>query len=111
MLVTSPIALFALLKAIAFGWQQQQVTENAQQIAAQGKSIYERIMTFVDHLAGVGKSLDGSVKKYNEAVGSLDTRVLPAARRLRELGVGSAEIEAPEPIETNPRLPQKSERP
>jgi DNA recombination protein RmuC len=110
-LVTSPIALFALLRAVAFGWQQQQVAENAEQIAAQGKSLYERIATFVGHVSGVGKSLEASVKKYNDAVGSLDARVLPAARRLRELGVGSAEIEAPEPVETQPRLPQREEQP
>ena len=108
-LVTSPIALFALLKAIAFGWQQQQVAENAAQIAEQGKSLYERMATFVGHVAGMGKSLEGSVKKYNEAVGSLDTRVLPAARRLKELGVGAAEIEAPGPIEAQPRLPARAE--
>lgn len=108
-LVTSPIALFALLRAVAFGWQQQQVAENAEQIAAQGKSLYERVATFVGHVAGVGKSLEASVKKYNDAVGSLDARVLPAARRLRELGVGNAEIEAPEPLETQPRLPAREE--
>jgi len=108
-LVTSPIALFALLKAIAFGWQQQQVAENAAQIAEQGKSLYERMATFVGHVAGMGKSLEGSVKKYNEAVGSLDTRVLPAARRLKELGVGAAEIEAPDSIEAQPRLPARAE--
>jgi DNA recombination protein RmuC len=110
-LVTSPIALFALLRAVAFGWQQQQVAENAEQIAAQGKSLYERVATFVGHVAGVGKSLEASVKKYNDAVGSLDARVLPAARRLRELGVGNAEIEAPEPLETQPRLPAREEQP
>jgi len=110
-LVTSPIALFALLRAVAFGWQQQQVAENAQQIAAQGKSLYERIATFVGHVSGVGKSLEASVKKYNDAVGSLDARVLPAARRLRELGVGSAEIEAPEPVDAQPRLPAREEQP
>jgi DNA recombination protein RmuC len=109
-LVTSPIALFALLRAVAFGWQQQQVAENAEQIAAQGKSLYERIATFVGHVGGVGKSLEASVKKYNDAVGSLDARVLPAARRLRELGVGAAEIEAPEPLETLPRLPAREEQ-
>lgn len=110
-LVTSPIALFALLRAVAFGWQQQQVAENAEQIAAQGKSLYERIATFVGHVAGVGKSLEASVKKYNDAVGSLDARVLPAARRLRELGVGSADIEAPEPVDAQPRLPAREEQP
>ncbi|MEX2240985.1 MAG: DNA recombination protein RmuC [Burkholderiales bacterium] len=108
-LVTSPIALFALLRSIAFGWQQQQVAENAEQIAAQGKALYERVATFVGHVAGVGKSLDASVKKYNEAVGSLDARVLPAARRLRELGVGNAEIEAPGPVDAQPRLPAREE--
>lgn len=108
-LVTSPIALFALLRSIAFGWQQQQVAENAQQIAAQGKTLYERVATFVGHVSGVGKSLEASVKKYNEAVGSLDTRVLPAARRLRELGVGNAEIDAPGPVEAQPRLPAREE--
>jgi len=109
-LVTSPIALFALLRSIAFGWQQQQVAENAEQIAAQGKALYERVATFVGHVAGVGKSLEASVKKYNEAVGSLDARVLPAARRLRELGVGNAEIEAPGPVDAQPRLPAREEQ-
>jgi DNA recombination protein RmuC len=108
-LVTSPIALFALLRSIAFGWQQQQVAENAEQIAAQGKTLYERVATFVGHVSGVGKSLEASVKKYNEAVGSLDTRVLPAARRLRELGVGNAEIDAPGAVEAQARLPAREE--
>ncbi len=108
-LVTSPIALFALLRSIAFGWQQQQVAENAEQIAAQGKTLYERVATFVGHVSGVGKSLEASVKKYNEAVGSLDTRVLPAARRLRDLGVGNAEIDAPGPVDAQPRLPAREE--
>lgn len=110
-LVSSPIALFALLRSIAFGWQQQQVAENAEQIAAQGKALYERVMTFVGHVSGVGKSLEASVRKYNEAVGSLDARVLPAARRLRELGVGNADIEPPEPVEAQPRLPAREEQP
>jgi DNA recombination protein RmuC len=102
-LVTSPISLFALLKAIAFGWQQQQVAENAAQIASQGQTVYERFMVFAGHLAGVGKSLEASVKKYNEAVGSLDGRLMPAAKRLRELGIGNADIEAPQPVEVQPR--------
>jgi DNA recombination protein RmuC len=108
-LVTSPIALFALLRSIAFGWQQQQVAENAAEIAAQGKALYERVVTFVGHVSGVGKSLEASIKKYNEAVGSLDSRVLPAARRLRELGVGSADIDAPGAVDVQPRLPARDE--
>lgn len=110
-LVTSPIALFALLRAVAFGWQQQQVAENAEQIAAQGKTLYDRIATFVGHLSGVGKSLEASVKKYNEAVGSFDARVLPAARRLRELGVGSAELESADTVDAQARLPAREEQP
>ena len=110
-LVTSPIALFALLRAVAFGWQQQQVAENAEHIAAQGRTLYDRVATFVGHVAGVGRSLEASVKKYNDAVGSLDSRVLPAARRLRELGVGSGEIETPGPVDAQPRLPARDEQP
>ena len=102
-LVASPISLFALLKAIAFGWQQQQVAQNAEQIAAQGKTFYERALKFVGDLAALGKSLEGSVKKYNDAVGSLESRVLPAARKLREFGVGTSELDAPEPIERQAR--------
>jgi DNA recombination protein RmuC len=106
-LITSPISLFALLKAVAFGWQQQQVTENAEKIATQGKSVYDRLMTFAAHFSGIGKSLEASVKKYNEASGSMETRVLPAVRRLKELGVGSEEIEAVHQIESNVvRLPE-----
>jgi len=102
-LITSPISLFAVLKAVAFGWQQQQVAENAEQIAAQGKTLYERIGGFVDHLAGVGRSLENGVKKYNEALGSLEARVLPAARKLRELGVGSGGIDSPAQVESQAR--------
>ncbi len=102
-LVTSPISLFALLKAIGFGWQQQRVAENAEQIAQQGKTFYERAMTFVAHLGALGKSLEGTVKKYNDAVGSLEGRVLPAAKRLREMGVSTAELESPQPVELQPR--------
>jgi len=104
-LITSPISLFALLKAVAFGWQQQQVTENAKEIAAQGKTVYERLAGFFGHLSGVGKSLEASVKKYNEAMGSLDARLMPAARKLREMGVGAGEIEPSHHVETQPRLP------
>jgi len=106
-LITSPISLFALLKAVAFGWQQQQVTDNAEKIATQGKSVYDRLMTFAAHFSGIGKSLEASVKKYNDAAGSMETRVLPAVRRLKELGVGSEEIEAVHQIESNVvRLPE-----
>ena len=105
-LIASPSSLFALLKAVAFGWQQQQVAENAAQIAAQGKTLYERVGVFVDHLAGIGKSLENSVRKYNDAVGSLEGRVLPAAKRLGDLGVSAAGIDAPTQVESQAVLPK-----
>lgn len=104
-LVSSPVVLFALLKAVAYGWQQHQIARNAVQIAELGKTVYERVAIFVDHLSGMGKSLEGSVKKYNEAIGSLEGRLLPAARRFRDLGAATQDIESPEHIDVQPRLP------
>ncbi len=105
-LISSPVVLFALLKAAAFGWQQQQVAENAAKIAEQGRILYDRVQTFINHVTAMGKSLEDSVSKYNDAVGSLEGRVLPAVRRFRELGVGTSEIEPPKPVDTRLRLPQ-----
>jgi DNA recombination protein RmuC len=104
-LVSSPVVLFALLKSIAYGWQQQQLAENAAAIAAQGKILYNRVAGFVGHLGGVGKSLEAAVKRYNDAAGSFEARLLPAARRLREMGVGTDEIDAPKRVEVSSRIP------
>jgi DNA recombination protein RmuC len=102
-LISSPVVFFALLKAIAYGWQQQQVAKNAAQIAEQGRTLYERLLTFVGYLTGIGKSLESSVTKYNEAIGSLEGRLLPAARRFREMGVATNDIESPKEVELQPR--------
>jgi len=104
-LISSPVVLFALLKTVAYGWQQQQVAENAAKIADQAQTLYDRVATFIGHIAGMGRALEGSVKKYNEAVGSLEGRLLPAARRFREMGIGVKEIESPDHLELQPRLP------
>jgi len=104
-LISSPVLLFALMKAVAYGWQQQQIAENAAQIAAQGKTLCERVGTFLGHLRGVGNSLESCVRKYNEAVGSLEGRLLPAARRFQEMGVVTQDVESPQHIELQPRLP------
>ncbi|MGH9428151.1 MAG: DNA recombination protein RmuC, partial [Terriglobia bacterium] len=98
-LISSPVVFFALLKAIAYGWQQQQVAKNAAQIAEQGRTLYERLVNFVGYLTGIGKSLESSVTKYNEAIGSLEGRLLPAARRFREMGVATNEIESPKEVD------------
>jgi DNA recombination protein RmuC len=109
-LIGSPVVLFGLLKAVAYGWRQQQVAENAAQIADQGRSLYDRVLTFVGHLTGMGKSLENCTARYNEAIGSLEGRLLPAARRLRDMGLATDEIDAPKQVDLQPRLPRSGHR-
>jgi len=84
-LLTTPVALLALLKAVAYGWQQHQDAENARQIVLQGKELYKCLITFLSNLGDLGGRLDMATQDYNKAVGSLEIGVLPAARRLREM--------------------------
>jgi DNA recombination protein RmuC len=110
-LLTTPVTLLALLKAVSYGWQQQQITENVQQIAEQGKALYERLAKFIEHLSRTGEGLDRAVRAYNEAIGSLESRVMPAARRFGELGAMTRELTSPETIEHQPRRPALLETP
>jgi DNA recombination protein RmuC len=103
-LVASPINLIALLHAVAYGWRQEQLAQNAQEISQQGRLLYERVRTFAGYFQDLGKQLDRAADSYNKAVGSLETRVLPTARRFRDLGAGSGEdVPALEPIDTQAR--------
>jgi DNA recombination protein RmuC len=103
-IIATPTTFVALLSAIAYGWRQEQVTRNAQEISELGKQFYERMHTLVQHFEGLGSSLDKAVGAYNKTVASLETRVLPSVRRFRELGVtGTAEIPAVEQIDQKPR--------
>ncbi|MDD9992699.1 MAG: DNA recombination protein RmuC [Rhodospirillales bacterium] len=110
-LISTPTTLIALVKMIAFGWQQEKLAENAQEVAAQGRDLYERIGTFGRHLGALGKSLRQTVEHYNRGVGSLESRVLPAARRFESLGVAPASSSIPtlEPVELDPREAQAEE--
>jgi DNA recombination protein RmuC len=95
-LIATPMLLVALLRAVAYGWQQDAIADSARQIARVGGELHERIALFVDHLCKLGRSLQAGTNAYNDALGSLERRVLVSARRLRELGATRADdIEAP----------------
>jgi DNA recombination protein RmuC len=103
-ILATPTTLIALLKAVAYGWRQEQLAENADRISELGRQLHERITTMVDHLGNLGRSLRASVKAFNDAVGSFEGRVLPTVRRFRDLGVaGKKEIEELEPVDSVPR--------
>ena len=104
-LVASPVTLLALLRAVAFGWQQQQITENAETIASEGRQLHDRVVTFLSHLVSHGKNLDKSVETYNQAIASLQSRLMPSLKRFKELGGESKDLPEPEPIDSQPRLP------
>jgi len=104
-LIASPTTLMALVKAIAYGWQQEKMAKNVIEIQKLATEIYERLVTFGGHLEKVGRGLGQSVSAYNSAVASLEGRVLPSARKFEALGVVSEQkdITAPPSLETDPR--------
>ncbi|MFO1355998.1 MAG: DNA recombination protein RmuC [Gammaproteobacteria bacterium] len=102
--LTTPSSLVALLKAIAYGWRQLSLERNAEDIRHLGQELYERLTPFLAHMARLGRQIEGSVRAFNDSVGSLEGKVLPGARRLTELGIsGRQKLDSPEQVQTTPR--------
>jgi DNA recombination protein RmuC len=103
-MLASPLTLIALLRAITYGWQQEKIARNAMEISELGRQLYDRIAKLAEHWESVGKSLSKAVGAYNGAVGTLESRVLVTARRLKDKGVSASdELPEVEVIDQTPR--------
>lgn len=106
-ILATPTTLIALLRAVAYGWRQEQMTKNALEISKLGRVLHDRLRTLAGHFEALSGGLERAIDAYNKAVGSLETRVMPAARKLKEYGATSGEeIEELEPIDRMPRALQ-----
>jgi DNA recombination protein RmuC len=104
-LMATPTTLIALLQTVHYGWRQERVAENAEQVSEQGRILHERVATLLEHWARLGTALNRATEHFNAAAGSLESRVLPSARRLEELGAGGKKPMPDLPrVDLRPRL-------
>ncbi len=110
-ILATPTTLITLLKAVAYGWRQECLAENARRISDLGRQLYDRIRVMGGHFSRLGEQLARAVESYNQAVGSLESRVMVSARKFKELEAaeGIEELPAADPIESSPRRLQASE--
>jgi DNA recombination protein RmuC len=106
-IMATPTTMVALAKSVAYGWRQDQAAKNAQVIADLGRELYRRLAGMGERMTGLGNALDRTVKTYNELIASVETRILPQARKFKEYGADDADTEIPTLVqnETTPRLP------
>ena len=103
--LATPTTLIALLRTVAYGWRQEQITKNALRIRDLGNAIHERLVRFIENFSKIGKSLEGAIDAYNRSVGTLESRVLVTARKFKELGITEKEpLKDVEQIEKLPRI-------
>jgi DNA recombination protein RmuC len=104
-IIATPTTLIALLKAISYGWQQEQRAANADEVGKLGKELYDRLRTFINYFADIGRNLDRALESYNKGVGSLEARVMVTARKFKERGaIAGEEVEVLEPVDKSSRI-------
>ncbi len=104
-MIATPTSLIALLRAVAYGWRQEEIAHNAEKISELGKEVYDRLSVMGEHWARVGKNLKQAVDGYNSAISSLESRVMVSARRLRDLdpALDAGRLEPIDPVDVTPR--------